>query len=452
MDKEYLINDKPVKALAAFTLPMIIGNLFQQFYTMVDSVVVGRFVSEDALAAVGASYSFTNVFICIAIGGGVGASVITSRSLGEGNYKKMIQSAYTALLSFLLLSLFLAAIGLFFGRKFMVSLNTPDNILDMASEYLRIYFWGLPFLFMYNVLSAIFNAIGRSRIPLYLLIFSSLLNILLDVYMVCSLGMGVSGVAWATFLAQGITVIFSFRLLVLEFRKYASHMKTEFDPASFAEMSKVALPSILQQSTVSIGMLLVQSVVNSFGSEMLAGFSSAMRIESICIVPMAAMGNAMSSYTAQNLGAARYERVQKGYHAAIGYVLFFAFFIAVVLECFYSPIVHLFLGENGTQLAYQTGTGYLKFMGFFFVLIGLKMCTDGLLRGAADMKMFTIANFANLALRVIIAITMAPRFGIAMVWYAVPIGWLVNFLISFREYRTGKWKFHVRGNPHSASV
>lgn len=141
------------------------------------------------------------------------------------------------------------------------------------------------------------------------------------------------------------------------------------------------------------------------------------------------------------------KRVQKGYHAANGYVLFFAVLIAVALECFYSPIVHLFLGEAGTQLAYQTGTGYLRFMGFFFVLIGLKMITDGLLRGTADMKMFTLANFANLSLRVIIAVTMAPRFGIAMVWYAVPIGWMVNFLISFREYRTGKWKLEVSGPP-----
>lgn len=440
MDKEYLINEKPVKALAVFTLPMIIGNLFQQFYTMVDSVVVGRFVSEEALAAVGASYSFTNVFICIAIGGGVGASVITSRYLGARNYKKMMQSAYTALISFLILSILLAAFGLFYGRTFMVYLNTPDNILDMASEYLRIYFWGLPFLFMYNVLSAIFNAIGRSRIPLYLLIFSSLLNVFLDIYMVCSLGMGVSGVAWATFLAQGVSVILSFLLLIKEFRKYSSHLEAAFDTASFFDMSKVALPSILQQSTVSIGMLLVQSVVNSFGTEMLAGFSAAMRIESICIVPMAAIGNAMSSYTAQNLGAARQERVRKGYHTANGFVLFFAVVIAIVLECFYSPIVRLFLGENGTQLALQTGNGYLKFMGFFFILIGLKMNTDGLLRGAADMKMFTIANLANLALRVFIAVTMAPRFGIAMVWYAVPIGWLINLLISFMEYRTGKWK------------
>jgi len=155
---------------------------------------------------------------------------------------------------------------------------------------------------------------------------------------------------------------------------------------------------------------------------------------------MAAIGNAMSSYTAQNLGAGKQDRVRKGYHAANGYILLFAVVTCIILECFYTPIVGLFLGGGGTQLAFQTGTGYLRFMGFFFILIGLKMSTDGLLRGAADMKMFTIANFANLALRVFIALTMAPRFGIAMVWYAVPIGWMVNLVISYLQYRTGKWK------------
>jgi putative MATE family efflux protein len=440
MDKEYLIHDKPAKALAAFTVPMIIGNFFQQFYTMADSVIVGRFVSEDALAAIGASYSFTNVFICVAIGGGVGAAVITGHYLGAKNYQKMVQSASTALLSFLCLSILLAAIGLIFGRSFMTYLNTPENILDMATDYLNIYFWGLPFLFMYNVISAIFNAIGKSRIPLYLLIFSSLLNILLAIFMVYHLGLGVRGAAWATFIAQGVSVLLSALLLFREFKKYASYLQKPFDPLALSEMSKVALPSILQQSTVAIGMLLVQSVVNSFGSEVLAGFSSAMRVESLCVVPMAAIGNAMSSYTAQNLGAGKAERVRKGYHAANLFIFAFAISSFIILELFHTPIVRLFLGGGGTELAFETGTGYLKFMGFFFVLIGLKMSTDGLLRGAADMKMFTIANFTNLTIRVVMAVTLAPGFGIAMVWYAVPIGWLVNYIISYYQYRTGKWK------------
>lgn len=219
MDKEYLIQEKPLKALLIFAFPMIIGNLFQQFYTMVDSVVVGRFVSEHALAAVGASYSLTNVFISIAIGGGVGASVLTSRYFGSREYRKMKTSVTTAMLSFLMVSLILGGIGLFFGQEIMKLLNTPENILEQATEYLNIYFLGLPFLFMYNILSAMFNALGRSKIPLYLLIFSSVFNIVLDVVFVREFHMGVAGVAWATLIAQGISAVVAFLLFVREMRR-----------------------------------------------------------------------------------------------------------------------------------------------------------------------------------------------------------------------------------------
>lgn len=445
MDKEYLIQEKPLKALLIFVFPMIIGNLFQQFYTMVDSVVVGRFVSEHALAAVGASYSLTNVFISIAIGGGVGASVLTSRYFGSREYRKMKTSVTTAMLSFLMVSLILGGIGLFFGQEIMKLLNTPENILEQATEYLNIYFLGLPFLFMYNILSAMFNALGRSKIPLYLLIFSSVFNIVLDVVFVREFHMGVAGVAWATLIAQGISAVVAFLLFVREMKQYQGEKgDTRFDKEEFSRMSRIALPSILQQSTVSIGMMLVQSVVNSFGAEMLAGFSAAMRIESICIVPMAAMGNVMSSFTAQNLGAGKQERVVKGYHTGYGIVFGFGMILCVILEFFYQPLIGMFLGEEGTALAMSTGTDYLRFIGWFFTFIGLKMITDGLLRGAGDMKMFTVANLVNLSIRVIMAVTLAPVFGIAMVWYAVPVGWAANYVISFLEYRTGKWRKKVK--------
>lgn len=440
MDKEYLIHEHPLKAISIFALPMIIGNLFQQLYTMADSVIVGRYVSENALAAVGASYSLTNVFICIAIGGGIGASVVTSRYFGAREYRQMKQSVYTALLSFLVLSIVLGAFGVLMGKRIMQLLNTPKSILDMSAEYLKIYFFGLPFLFMYNVLSAMFNAIGRSRIPLYLLIFSSVLNVFLDIYMVCSMQLGVVGVAWATLIAQGISAVISFILFLRELTYYPTNKPDIFNYEELKSMAKIAFPSILQQSTVAIGMMLVQSVVNSFGTEMLAGFSAAMRVESICVVPMMAMGNAISAYTAQNIGAKELKRVQNGFSAGIKIVAFFAVLICVLLECFYKPIISMFLGVDGTELALRTGMNYLKFMGWFFGLIGLKMVTDGLLRGAGDMKMFTIANIANLTIRVCVAITLAPRFGIAMVWYAVPCGWLINLIISYLEYRTGKWK------------
>lgn len=440
MGKEYLIQEKPLKALMVFALPMIIGNLFQQFYTMVDSVVVGRFVGEQALAAVGASYSLTTVFISVAIGGGVGASVITSQYFGAREYGKMKMSVRTALTAFAVVSVVLGGFGLLFSRQIMVWLNTPGEALSQAAEYLRIYFLGLPFLFMYNILSSMFNALGKSRIPLCLLIFSSVFNMVLDVILVRNAGMGVAGVAWATLIAQGISAACSAMIFWREMGKYeGSGSGGIFDKAEFYNMTRIALPSILQQSTVSIGMMLVQSVVNSFGAEMLAGFSAGMRVESICVVPMAAMGNVMSSYTAQNIGAGKYDRVRQGYRTGYAIVFTFAAVLCLWLETCHRPLIQMFLGDEGSVAAFQTGTGYLRFIGWFFALIGLKMITDGVLRGAGDMKMFTVANLVNLGIRVLIAVTCAPRWGIAFVWMAVPVGWLANYLISFGEYRTGRW-------------
>lgn len=448
MKKEYLITEKPWKALLLFAMPMIIGNLFQQFYTMVDSIVVGRFVSENALAAVGASYALTTVFISIAIGGGVGASVITSRYFGARDYRKMMLSIRTALTVFLVTSLALGSVGLLLGKQIMMALNTPSDVLGDATVYLNIYFLGLPFLFMYNILSAMFNALGRSQIPLYLLIFSSLFNIVLDVFFVRKLAMGVAGVAWATLIAQGISALLSFAILLRELKSYKVEERLPlFDKAEFSLMAQVALPSILQQSTISIGMMLVQSVVNSFGAQVLAGFSATMRVESICIVPMSAMGNVMSSYTAQNIGAGRPERVRQGYRTGYGIVAGFAVMLCLIVELTCRPLVLLFLGEDASAAAYQTGVGYLRFIGWFFVFIGMKMITDGLLRGAGDMVMFTVANMVNLGIRVFASMIFAPRFGVEVVWIVVPIGWAANYLISFAEYRTGKWEKIHSGKP-----
>jgi len=440
MTDDYLIQKKPFNALLIFSLPIIIGNLFQQTYTMADSAIAGRFVGERALAAIGASYSLTNIFICIAIGGGIGASVMISQYFGAKDFVKMKEAIYTALITFLIISILLGAVGFVFSRSIMTVLNTPDDTLDLAVVYLNIYFIGLPFLFMYNVLSSIFNALGKSRIPLAFLIFSSLFNILLDWISVTTFQMGIAGVAWATLIAQGISALLSFLVLEAQLRKFDTGSTAVFAGKELLPMSKIALPSILQQSTVSIGMMLVQSVVNGFGSETLAGFSAAMRIESMCVVPMIGIGNALSSYTAQNIGAGRKERVAQGYHAATGMIIGCAIIICAVLESFHGPIIELFLGKNGTAAALETGNSYLMFMGWFFCLIGFKMAVDGLLRGAGDMKMFTVANLVNLTIRVVLAMAFAPGFGIAFVWYAVPVGWFVNWAISFSRYRTGKWQ------------
>lgn len=438
--KQNMLTGNPGRALFFFALPMILGNLFQQFYNMADSMIVGQYVGENALAAVGASYSLTTVFIMVAIGGGIGASVITSQYLGAQSYGKMKTSIYTALINFLIISVLLAVGGFLLNRSILTALKTPDNIIEDAVLYLEIYFCGMPFLFMYNILSAMFNALGKSQIPLGLLIFSSVLNVALDLYAVRILNWGVAGVAIATVIAQGISALISFGILLWILKRYEAEEQAKlYDVEMLVRGTKIAIPSIIQQSIVSIGMLLVQSVVNGFGSSVLAGYSAGMRIESICIVPMIATGNAVSTFTAQNLGAGQTERVKKGYHAGLAMIAVFAVVICVILQVFHGSIIDAFLKGDGGMDAYETGNAYLTFIGWFFALIGVKACTDGVLRGAGDVNVYMAANLVNLAFRVSFANLCAPIFGVKAVWWAVPIGWGVNFLLSFIWYRTGRW-------------
>lgn len=436
-----LIKQKPGKALFLFALPMIIGNMFQQFYNMADSIIVGKLVGEDALAAVGASYSFTTVFIMIAIGGGIGASVLTSQYLGAGKLEEMKSSIYTFLIAFAVLSTFLAAAGLLINPVILRLLSTPENIMPDALLYLQIYFIGLPFMFMYNILSSDFNALGKSSIPLALLIFSSILNIALDVWMVGPLGLGVAGAAAATVTAQGISAIISFFILMRLLKTYRTKGKIQiFNKSMFFTGVKIAVPSIIQQSIVSIGMLLTQSAVNKFGSSALAGFSAGSRLESLCVVPMIATGNAMSTFTAQNLGAGQTERIKKGYRSAYIIIISFGAALILISQLFYEPIISAFVDKESSLQAFETGVSYFRFIGLFFSFLGFKAITDGILRGAGDIKVYMLANLLNLTIRVAVAQLCSPVWGIEFVWYAVPMGWATNYIISYLWYRTGNWK------------
>ena len=349
---EYLITDPPLKALTVFAMPMILGSFFQQVYNMADSIIVGQFVGSSALAAVGASAALTNVFICIALGAGVGAGVLVSRYFGAQNYGKMKTIVSTSLISFLLLSIFLGIFG-FFGSNWMMSiLQTPADIMEDAVLYLRIYFAGFPFLFMYNILSTMFTSIGESKIPLWLLIFSSVLNIIMDLWMVGGLKLGVFGAALATLIAQGISAILSLLIFLNRMRKYASPFH-KFDKRELHSMLKIAVPSVLQQSTVSIGMMIVQAVVNPFGTQALAGYAATMRVENVFSLIFVSIGNAVSPFVSQNLGAGKIDRIKKGYRAALLLDVCFAVLAFVIIETLHTQISSLFLGKDGTELAYH---------------------------------------------------------------------------------------------------
>ena len=344
---EYLITDAPLKALTIFALPMILGSFFQQIYNMADSIIVGQFVGSSALAAIGACAALTNVFICAALGAGVGAGVLVSRYFGAREYGKMKTIVSTSLLSFLILSVILGVFGYFFSYSMMRILQTPADIMHDAVLYLRIYFVGFPFLFMYNVLSTMFTSIGESKIPLALLIFSSILNIFMDLWMVAGLGLGVFGAALATLIAQGISAVLSFLIFFFRMRRYNSPFR-RFDCHELRSMLRIAVPSVLQQSTVSIGMMIVQAVVNPFGTQALAGYAATMRIENVFSLIFVSIGNAVSPYVSQNLGANKPRRIKKGYQAALVLDVCFAVLAFIIIETLHTQISSLFLGKDGT--------------------------------------------------------------------------------------------------------
>ncbi len=435
-----MIHDQPGRALLMFVIPMILGNLFQQFYNITDSVIVGRFEGEQALAAVGASYAITNVFIAIAIGGGNGSAVVVSQFFGAGKYEKMKTAVYTTLINYLAIAVGLGLVGVTLNDRILAWVNVPADIFADAGVYLAIYFLGLPFLFMYNILASIFNSLGDSKKPLYLLIFSSLLNVLLDLVFVVNLHWGVRGVAVATLIAQGVSATISFTLLMKKLRGYETAGAVAlYDRKMVSSMMRIAIPSTIQQSIVHIGILLVQAVVNSFGSAVVAGYSAGTKIESLSIVPMLALGNAMSTFTAQNIGAGKMERVKEGYKAAYKMVFACGLFLIVLYQLFGGFFVSMFLEDTAGE-AYAVGIRFVKFLAFFYSFIGLKQITDGLLRGAGDVVAFTSANLVNLSIRVIVTNLFAPIYGIQVAWMAVPMGWAANYLISFSWYLTGKWK------------
>ena len=431
----YLTQESPFRALLIFSFPMMMGNLFQQFYTMTDSIIVGRFIGEAALAAVGASAALSAVFIAIAVGGGAGALVITSNAFGRKDFTLVKESISTSLISFCILSVVLAAAGYAFSERIMSLLNTPENIKSDAMLYLRIYFLGLPFLFMYNIISSVFNSLGKSRIPLFLLIFSSLLNIVLDIAAVTALGMGIAGAAWATLISQALSAVLSFIILTKTLKSMDGRRKRLFSSSIFSSMTKIALPSIIQQTTINFGMMLVQSVVNTFGSEVLAGYSASIRIDNIVTVPLSAVGNAMSPYTAQNSGAGKNERIDTGWKSALAIILSFAIAICIILQAFNTEIISLFLGTGGSAAAYRTGEEYLSYLGWFYGILGFAFVTGGVLRGMGKMASFTAASIANLSLRVIGAMVLAPLYGVEIVWYVVPLGWILYFSICYVSYR-----------------
>ena len=437
---EYLITQNPLKALLIFFLPVAVGNVFQQFYNLVDSAILGRFVSEQALAAAAACLSFINIFVFIGNGFGIGAGVLIGRYFGSRDFKNMKVVIFTALITSLVLGFVLGLFGFFSGRLVLQWLKTPEDTIDLACIYLQIYFLGMPFVILYNVCSAMFNALGKSGYPLFFLIFSSLLNIGLDLLAVNYFKSGISGVAYATVIAQGVACILSFAVFFKNLSRFKIGKTLLFSKSEFARMNGIALPSIFQQTTISIGLMLIQSTINSFGSEALAGYSVGTRIESLGSAVVIACGASLSTFVAQNLGAGKIKRIKQGYISANIIVAATAFLFFITVAMFKNQIITLFIGDNCSEKAFDVALQVLVYMSQVMVILGFKHTADGILRGLGRMKMFTLGNVVNIVLRVSFAKIFAPIIGIQAIWISNPIGWSASLIMCYLSYRHGMKK------------
>ena len=438
MNKDLTVG-KPSSVLWRFCLPLFGSIIFQQLYNLADSFVAGRFVGENALAAVGNSYEITLIFIAFAFGCNIGCSVIVSQLFGAKRMADLKTAVYTTLIASGVVCLVLMGMGTLFCTNLLRMINTPEDILPDSKLYLDIYILGLPFVFYYNVATGIFSALGDSKTPFYFLAASSLSNIAVDILFVTAFQMGVAGVAWATFLCQGVSCILA---VVVVFRRFRT-IQTEETPKIFSwflfkKIAVVAVPSILQQSFISIGNILIQGVINTFGSGVIAGYSAAVKLNNLVITSFTTLGNGISNYTAQNMGAEKPERVRQGFRAGLKLVWMLSVpLVALYLLCS-STVLRLFL-DNPTGQAMQVGIQFLRILSPFYFVISAKLVSDGILRGAGLMKQFMAATFTDLVLRVALAFLLSGPFGTVGIWSAWPIGWTVAMVLSIIFYVKGPW-------------
>ncbi len=440
MNKD-LTTGKPEKVLWQFCLPLFGSIIFQQLYNIADSFVAGKFISDNALAAVGNSYEITLIFIAFAFGCNIACSVIAALFFGAKQYRDLKTAVYTALIASGAICIVLMLVGMLFSDGLLRLIRTPEEVFADSKLYLDIYIYGLPFVFFYNVATGIFSALGDSKTPFIFLACSSTSNIAVDILFVTAFKMGVAGVAWATFLCQGISCVLA---LVVVFRRF-SKIKTEgrvplFSWKHLRRFTVIAVPSILQQSFISVGNIIIQSVINGFGAGVMAGYSAAVKLNNMVITSLTTLGNGISNYTAQNLGAAKYDRIKAGFRAGLKLVWMLCVPLVALYVFASQPLVHIFL-ESGSGTAMDTGVMFLRIVAPFYFVVAAKLVSDGVLRGAGLMKQFMIATFTDLVLRVALAEILArTALGATGIWISWPIGWTIAMMFSVVFYARVKWE------------
>ena len=450
MNKDLTVGN-PESVLWKFCLPLFGSIVFQQLYNIADSLVAGKFIGENALAAVGNSYEITLIFIAFAFGCNMGCSVIVSQYFGAKEYGKMKTAVSTACIASAVLCAVLMAGGILGCGGLLQLINTPAEVFADSQLYLDIYIWSLPFVFFYNIATGIFSALGDSKTPFIFLAVSSTANIGMDILFVTAFKMGVAGVAWATFLCQGVSCVLAVLVVFLRLKKVESGTGKApiFSWNIFKKIVVIAVPSILQQASISVGNIIIQSVINSFGAGVMAGYSAAVKLNNLVITSFTTLGNGISNYTAQNMGARKLARIKQGFGAGVKMVWLLSAPLLVLYFFAGRVLLQLFLNDPSAA-AMSTGIIFLRILSPFYFIVSAKLVADGILRGAGLMDRFMIATFTDLILRVVLALVLSKTaLGSVGIWCAWPVGWTVAAVMSYNFYRNGPWKAAQTGEVSS---
>ena len=421
---------KPGSVLWRFCLPMFGSVIFQQMYNVADSLVAGRFLGESALAAVGNAYEITLLFIAVSFGCNIGCSVIASQKFGAKQYGDLKTTVYTALIGCGILCAGLMVLGWAALDWLLVAIHTPENVLADCKDYLNIYILSLPFVIYYNVATGIFSALGDSKTPFYFLAWSSLANIEMDILFVSVFGLGVPGVAWATLICQGISCVLAVSLVLCRIRAIPCKPQYRFFSWSvLGQIAAVAVPSMLQQMFISVGNMVIQSIINPYGSAVMAGYSAAVKLNNLIITSFTTIGNGISNYTAQNMGAGKLERIKQGHWAGLKLVWLLSVPVSLLYFFGNDTLVKLFLNSDASG-ALETGHAFLCTVAPFYCIAATKFISDGILRGKGLMGRFMFSTFTALLLRVVLAYLFSRLWGSNGIWLAWPVGWLWGMILS----------------------
>ena len=435
--QEGLMTEGPIaRQMISFALPLLLGNLFQQLYNAVDSAVVGHYVGDLALAAVGSSTSLINMIVNLFMGIAVGGSVVISQYYGARDKKGLHHAIHSVLAFSVIAGIAVTVIGYFLTPQILVWMDTPENVMPMSVEYLQIIFLGGMATVFYNMGSGLLRALGDSKRPLYFLILASLLNIVLDILFVAGFNTGVGGAALATILSQAVSGV-GLAVYTLAKMPELRPKKEDFawDRGMAGKIAQYSLLTCAQQSVMNFGILMVQGLVNSFGVSVMAAFTAAVKIDSFAYMPVQDFGNAFSTFIAQNMGAKKTDRIRRGIRSAVISAVLFCVVISAVIWVWGGDLMTIFVSPEETEII-AIGVQYLHIEGACYFGIGCLFLLYGLYRGLGAPGISVVLTVISLGTRVALAYCLAPipQIGLVGIWWAVPIGWFLADAVGFLYY------------------